>query len=59
MANSNPINLTRKVAQPVPGMPVNKSWQPNVESITQTMPFGGQVPKMVDVRAIIKDKKNI
>jgi len=31
---------------------VQKTWNPPQESQTYTMPYGGQVPKMVDVQAI-------
>lgn len=54
MADKTPIQLTKKVIEPIPGMNVNKSWKPNTESQTFTMPYGGQAPKMVDVQ---KDNK--
>lgn len=52
MSDKAPIQLTKKVMEPIPGMSVNKSWKPNIDSKTFTMPYGGQVPKMVDVQQV-------
>lgn len=47
---SKSINLTRKVVEPLEGMPPTKGWKPNTESKTYTMPFGNQMP-IVDVQS--------
>lgn len=54
---SKTYDLSKLPSKPVelPQMPVKKTWSPQGE--THTMPFGGQLPRVVDVQQVIKDKK--
>lgn len=54
--NNKPINLTRTVS--TPELPQDKGWKPvvNGDHITHTMPFGGQVPQMINVNPPKEEK---
>jgi len=53
---SKTYDLSKLPGKPIeiPQTPVQKTWEP-VNQTTFTMPYGGQVPKMVDVQAVNKE----
>lgn len=55
--DSKSINLTKTVAAPAEPV-INKGWKPveNGDHITHTMPFGGQVPPMVNANSPKEDE---